>query len=115
MITTDKIADGKLLTLPPEAGDVNAPRFQPNDAWLRQAPPDQQKTAMWRWFATRYEEPSLIRKPHRTTSKASSISPTAGRVWPTRCCTSASTAACRARWSTSWSRAFRPKRATNGC
>ena len=63
MITTDKIADGKLLTLPPEAGDVNAPRFQPNDAWLREAPPDQQKTAMWRWFATRYEEPSQA-APH---------------------------------------------------
>ena len=56
MIATDRLADGKLLTLPPEAGDVNAPRFEPNPDWLRSASAVEQKTAMWRWFATRYEE-----------------------------------------------------------
>lgn len=63
MTVTDRLADGKLVNLPPEAGDVNAPRFEVNDGWLRKAPPDQQKTAMWRWFATRYEEPATA-TPH---------------------------------------------------
>ena len=57
MPATDELIEGKLLTLPPEAGDVDAPRFEPNDDWLREAPPKLQKTAMWRWFATRYEDP----------------------------------------------------------
>ena len=63
MPATDELIEGKLLTLPPEAGDVNAPRFEPNDDWLRDAPPDLQKTAMWRWFATRYEDPKAA-VPH---------------------------------------------------
>lgn len=54
---TERVTDGKLVSLPPEAGDVNAPCFQPNDAWLRSAGADQQKAAMWRWFATRFENP----------------------------------------------------------
>lgn len=54
---TDDLADGKLLSLPAEAGDVNAVRFEPNDDWLRRAAPALQKTAMWRWFATRYDDP----------------------------------------------------------
>jgi hypothetical protein len=58
MPATDLLTDGQLIDLPPEAGDVNAPRFEPRDEWLRQAPPEAQKTAMWRWFATRYENPS---------------------------------------------------------
>ncbi len=58
MPATDLLTDGHLIDLPPEAGDVNAPRFEPREDWLRQASPEAQKTAMWRWFATRYEKPS---------------------------------------------------------
>jgi hypothetical protein len=58
MPATDELIEGRLIMLPPEAGDVNAPRFEPNDDWLRQAPPEHQKTAMWRWFATRFEDPA---------------------------------------------------------
>ena len=56
MIATDELTDGRLIDLPPEAGDVNQPRFEPDDGWLRGADAASQKTAMWRWFATRYEE-----------------------------------------------------------
>lgn len=55
-IATDDLTDGRLIDLPPEAGDVNQPRFEPHDDWLRTADAASQKTAMWRWFATRYEE-----------------------------------------------------------
>jgi hypothetical protein len=58
MPATDTVTDTPNVPLPPEAGDVNAPRFEPNEDWLRRAAPDQQKAAMWRWFATRYEEPA---------------------------------------------------------
>ncbi|HJV62641.1 MAG TPA: hypothetical protein VJ743_16965 [Albitalea sp.] len=60
---TDELIDGPLITLPPEAGDVNAPRFEPAADWLRRATPEQQMTAMWRWFATRYETPETA-VPH---------------------------------------------------
>ena len=63
MPATDDLIDGQLIVLPAEAGDVNAPRFEPRDDWLRQAAPDQQKTAMWRWFATRFEDPETA-VPH---------------------------------------------------
>ena len=56
MISTDQLTDGHLIELPPEAGDVNQPFFEPAEDWLRSAAPLEQKTAMWRWFATRYEE-----------------------------------------------------------
>ncbi|MEH3085162.1 MAG: hypothetical protein PGN26_01170 [Xylophilus ampelinus] len=56
LIASDALTDGRLIELPPEAGDVNAPRFEPEDDWLRAAEPAEQKAAMWRWFATRYEE-----------------------------------------------------------
>ena len=56
MIATDDLTDGKLIDLPPEAGDVDQPRFEPRDDWLQNADAVSQKTAMWRWFATRYEE-----------------------------------------------------------
>lgn len=56
LIASDELTDGRHIELPPEAGDVNAPRFDPDDAWLRQAEPAAQKAAVWRWFATRYEE-----------------------------------------------------------
>jgi hypothetical protein len=58
MPATDLLTDSELIQLPPEAGDVNAPRFCPNDDWVRSASADEQKTAMWRWFATRYEDPN---------------------------------------------------------
>src|SRR5258706_14848056 len=57
MPATDPLPDAPLVPLPPEAGDVNAPRFEPDDAWLGRATPEEQKTAMWRWFATRYQDP----------------------------------------------------------
>jgi len=63
MPATDTLIAGQLIELPPEAGDVNAPRFNPNDDWLRAASPDQQMTAMWRWFATRFEDPETA-VPH---------------------------------------------------
>ncbi|MDB5894865.1 MAG: hypothetical protein JWQ88_2396 [Rhodoferax sp.] len=56
MIATDELTDGQLIDLPAAAGDVTQPRFEPMDDWLRTASPVEQKTAMWRWFATRYEE-----------------------------------------------------------
>lgn len=63
MTVPERIFDGKLVPLPAEAGDVNAPRFDPVDSWLRTAPAIQQKAAMWRWFATRYEDPQVA-TPH---------------------------------------------------
>jgi hypothetical protein len=63
---TDQLIDGQLIHLPPEAGDVNEPRFNPNEDWLCQAAnPAEQKTAMWRWFASRYEDP-VVATPHDT-------------------------------------------------
>jgi hypothetical protein len=56
LIASDELTDGRLIELPAEAGDVNEPRFQPEDGWLRGAEPAEQKAAMWRWFATRYGE-----------------------------------------------------------
>lgn len=63
MPATDLLTDGKLIILPPEAGDVDDPCFEPNEDWLRRAPPSQQKTAMWRWFASRFENPETA-VPH---------------------------------------------------
>ncbi len=57
MTVADRLSQGKLVPLPAEAGDVNAPRFEPDERWLRSAPPKLQKLAMWRWFATRYADP----------------------------------------------------------
>ncbi|HEV7912657.1 MAG TPA: hypothetical protein VGP22_02730 [Albitalea sp.] len=54
---------GQLVTLPPEAGDVDAPRFHPDEDWLRRASPEEQKAAMWRWFATRYDDPANPETP----------------------------------------------------
>ncbi len=59
MIATDKLTDGQLIELPDEAGgDPSGAAFEPNDDWLRGADATQQKTAMWRWFATHYAEPA---------------------------------------------------------
>jgi hypothetical protein len=63
MTVTERINPSQLTTLPPEAGDVNAPRFEPHDGWLRHAPPEQQKMAMWLWFGTRYDDPAQA-MPH---------------------------------------------------
>jgi hypothetical protein len=63
MTVADRITDGKLVPLPAEAGDVNAPRFEPNTEWLRGAAPHLQKLAMWRWFATRYADPAGLVPP----------------------------------------------------
>lgn len=43
--------------LPPEAGDINAPRFEPEDGWLRRASPELQARAMRRWFEARFVNP----------------------------------------------------------
>ena len=56
MIATEALTDGQLIDLPPEAGNTAEPFFEPVDDWLRGASPVAQKTAMWRWFATRHEE-----------------------------------------------------------
>lgn len=45
------------VELPPEAGDLAAPRFEPDDSWLRHADDAQKKAAIWRWFATHFEDP----------------------------------------------------------
>jgi hypothetical protein len=63
MAVTDRIAGGHPVDLPPEAGAIDNPRFEPNDAWLRRAAPEQQQTAAWRWFATRYDDP-VVATPH---------------------------------------------------
>ena len=63
MIATDELTDGQLIDLPAAAGDVTQPRFEPVDDWLRGATDVEQKTAMWRWFATRYEE-MAVTTPH---------------------------------------------------
>ncbi|MDM0032159.1 hypothetical protein QTI33_08420 [Variovorax sp. J22P271] len=55
-LATDELTGGILYELPPEAGDTTQPRFEPDEQWLRSAAPELQKTAIWRWFATRYEE-----------------------------------------------------------
>ena len=63
MIDSEQITGEKLQTLPPEAGDINAPRFEPDDGWLKSAPAAEQKAAVWHWFATHYESPVSAR-PH---------------------------------------------------
>jgi len=45
------------VDLPPEAGNIAASHFEPNDEWLAQATPELQKSALWRWFASRFEDP----------------------------------------------------------
>ena len=60
MTASDTITDGKLVYLPPEAGDIDKPRFQPDPDWLESAEPTLQKAAMWRWFSTHYEDPETV-------------------------------------------------------
>lgn len=63
MTVADRLTEGRLVPLPADAGDIDAPRFEPNERWLRTAPPRLQKLAMWRWFATRYADPETT-VPH---------------------------------------------------
>ena len=63
LTASDNITDGQLVYLPPEAGDIDKPRFDPNPDWLATAEPTLQKAAMWRWFSTHYEDPELT-TPH---------------------------------------------------
>ena len=63
MTVADRLTDGNLVPLPAEAGDINAPRFEPDERWLRTAPAEHQQLAMWRWFATRYADPEEL-VPH---------------------------------------------------
>jgi hypothetical protein len=44
--------------LPPEAGDLGAHPFDPNDQWLKGAPKDIQIEAMRQWFYARFEDPA---------------------------------------------------------
>ena len=95
MPATDKITGAALRRLPREelpleAGDVNAPRFEPNDEWLRGASPQLQKIAMWRWFATRFEDPEDPETAAPTTSVTAASTTATARSAPTKCCPAAS-------------------------
>ncbi|MEY4562088.1 MAG: hypothetical protein RLZZ618_1365 [Pseudomonadota bacterium] len=63
MTATDELLGGTLIYLPPEAGDVDLPRFEPDNSWLTQASPAEQQAAMWRWMATHFEDPNTA-TPH---------------------------------------------------
>lgn len=63
MTVTERLFSEGLVDLPPEAGTVDAPRFEPDESWLGAASEDLQKAALWRWFATRFEDPELA-VPH---------------------------------------------------
>ncbi|WKB54028.1 hypothetical protein [Eleftheria terrae] len=63
MAVADKLSGGRLVSLPAEAGNIDAPVFEPEERWLRSAEPVLQQAAMWRWFGTRYEDPRLT-TPH---------------------------------------------------
>lgn len=59
----NKEQDIAAYELPPEAGDIDAPRFEPEDGWLRGAGPELQQRAMRRWFEARYVNP-VYTTPH---------------------------------------------------
>lgn len=46
-----------MTILPPEAGNLDAIPFEPNNDWLSTASGEQQFEAMQRWFLDRYEDP----------------------------------------------------------
>ena len=48
--------DGKLVDLPKEAGNLDAPRFEPAIDWLKTASRVEQKTAIWRWFGSHFDQ-----------------------------------------------------------
>jgi hypothetical protein len=43
--------------LPRAAGSIDEPRFEPDDQWLREADDGLKKAAIWRWFATHFDDP----------------------------------------------------------
>lgn len=45
------------VELPKQAGSIDAPHFEPANQWLREADDSLKKAAIWRWFATHYEDP----------------------------------------------------------
>jgi len=57
MAVTDLLFPDHTVELPAAAGDQTASRFEPDDAWLIHASREHQLAAMWRWFATRYDDP----------------------------------------------------------
>jgi len=57
MNITDRLWPEGSVDLPPESGDINASRYEPDEQWLRQASAEFQKAALWRWFATHLEDP----------------------------------------------------------
>lgn len=63
MTVSERLAEDGLVDLPPEAGNIDAPKFDPDEAWLRATSPELQKAALWRWFATRHDDPELT-VPH---------------------------------------------------
>lgn len=46
------------VELPPEAGDIDARCFDPDDDWIKGATEDLQISAMRKWFCDRYEDPA---------------------------------------------------------
>lgn len=63
----DRLWPAGPVDLPPEAGNLTASRYEPDDNWLRQANAEYQKAALWRWFATHLEDPRDA-VPHSTGS-----------------------------------------------
>lgn len=57
MSVTDRLWPNGPLDLPPEAGNLTAARYEPDEQWLQQANAELQKAALWRWFATHLEDP----------------------------------------------------------
>lgn len=57
MSIPDRLWPAGPVDLPPEAGDAAASRFEPDENWLRQAPPELQQAVLWRWFASRFDDP----------------------------------------------------------
>lgn len=63
MNITDRLWPGGIVDLPPESGDINASRYEPDEQWLKEAQAEYQKAALWRWFATHLEHPTTA-VPH---------------------------------------------------
>lgn len=57
MSISDRLWPNGPVDLPPEAGNITTSHFEPNEAWLAQAAPELQKSVLWRWFATRFDDP----------------------------------------------------------
>jgi hypothetical protein len=57
MTVPDRLWPTGPIDLPPEAGNIAASRFEPSESWLTHASPALQQAALWRWFASRFDEP----------------------------------------------------------